>query len=355
MKINQQNYETYFVRYLDNELSMDEVAEVQLFLQLHPELKNDLEAFRSTILQPDEQQVFPVKSLLKHSVHAGNYDEYFARWIENDLSPAEIAEVNAFLQEHPGYHKQLKAYKSTILAADTSIVFPDKPALKKKEPGAVIPMFARYALSGAIAAGLVLLLLMKGVPWWSGTNDMSLATNESEQAAFPSVMPESDGKSNQPVKVEDQHPSTDQPAIASTNTSFKPKAKVETDSPNYLTSSDISPLAYTSVMYPLTVDDPAQLPIHRRGTKAPYLVPVYVQENVAQQQGVSNNSLGGWLSIASVVGTEILKLSGRGDLLKAEETTEQPKRKEALTLSIQTKKFSFYHKFLNKNHSTNKN
>lgn len=355
MKINQQNYESYFVRYLDNDLTGEEAAEVQLFLQLHPELKNDLEAFRSTILQPDEQLVFTGKSSLKRSVHTGNYEEYFVRWIENDLSPAEIAEVNAFLQHHPDYNSKLNTYKSTILIADQSVVFPDKQRLKKKASGTVIPMFTRYVLTGAVAAGLVLLLLVKGVPWWTGNSDLPLATNESEQPALPSGNPESDGKSNQPVKIEDQYTSTEQSAIASANTPLKPKAKVNKDSPKYQINNDFKTVAYTSVMDPLVVDDPAVLPIHRRGSKAPYLVPVYVQEKAVQPQTVSNNSPGGWLSIASVVGTEILKLSGRGDLLKTEEAEEQPKRKEALTLSIQTKKFAFYHKFLNKNHSTNKN
>ena len=355
MKINQQNYESYFVRYLDHDLTGEEAAEVQLFLQLHPELKNDLEAFRSTILKPDEQLVFTAKSSLKRSVHTGNYEEYFVRWIENDLSPAEISEVNAFLQHHPDYNSKLNAYKSTILIADQSVVFPDKQRLKKKVPGTVIPMFTRYVLSGAVAAGLVLLLLVKGVPWWTGNNDLPLATNESEQPALPSVNPESVGKSNQPVKMEDPYTSTDHSTIASANTPLQPKSKVKTDSPKYLNNNKVGTVAYTSVMDPLTVDDPAVLPNYRRGSKAPYLVPVYVQENDVQPQNVSNSSLGGWLSIASVVGTEILKLSGRGDLLKTEEAEEQPKRKEALTLSIQTKKFAFYHKFLNKNHSTNKN
>ena len=38
MKINLKNYEEYFVRYIDDELSRDEVSELNLFLSEHPEL-----------------------------------------------------------------------------------------------------------------------------------------------------------------------------------------------------------------------------------------------------------------------------------------------------------------------------
>ena len=45
MKITLQNYEEYFVRFIDNELSGDERAEVSLFLKQNPGLEAELDAF----------------------------------------------------------------------------------------------------------------------------------------------------------------------------------------------------------------------------------------------------------------------------------------------------------------------
>ncbi len=355
MKINLQNYEMYFVRFLDNELTGEEAEEMQLFLQLHPELKNELDAYRSAILVPDEQQIFPARSSLKRSVHTDNYDGYFARWVENDLSQAEISEVNAFLKEYPEYTKHLDAYKSTLLVADRSVVFPDKQSLKKKEPGSIIPLYARYLLSGAVAAGLLLLLFVKGVPWWSADHDMPIAATESTQPVISDTVTDVADNNRQAVSNEVHSTIDGETTAAQKDVAVKPKHKIKSNVPGNLNSNDVAPAVFASVMEPLTVDDPDKLTVYRRGTKAPYLVPVYTEENIAQRQETGSNNLGGWLSIASVVGTEILKLSGRGELLKVEEPATETRRKEALTLSIQTKKFSFYHKFLNKKQSSVKN
>lgn len=78
MKITLQNYEEYFVRLIDDELSVVEASEVQLFLQQHPELQTDLDAFRMAILQPDVDFTFPeklssnnrfMKAILKSTFH----------------------------------------------------------------------------------------------------------------------------------------------------------------------------------------------------------------------------------------------------------------------------------------------
>jgi len=65
MKVNMQNYEEYFVRFVDNDLSAEEAGEVQLFLQQHPGLKAELDAFRSAVLIPDASIQFSGKDKRK--------------------------------------------------------------------------------------------------------------------------------------------------------------------------------------------------------------------------------------------------------------------------------------------------
>jgi hypothetical protein len=51
MKINTQNYETYFLSYIDNELSADEKREIELFILENPNHANELALLQQTILE----------------------------------------------------------------------------------------------------------------------------------------------------------------------------------------------------------------------------------------------------------------------------------------------------------------
>src|SRR5580765_3958686 len=107
MKINVQNYEEYFVRFIDHDLSKEEAGEVQLFLQQHPELKSELDAFQSTVLKPDSAVIFADKEVLKRGITVANHEEYFVRMVENDLSSEEKTEVNHFLAQYPQLQHEL--------------------------------------------------------------------------------------------------------------------------------------------------------------------------------------------------------------------------------------------------------
>lgn len=63
MKINNQNYETYFLLYIDNELSALEKMEVEQFIKENPSHANELTALAQTVLAPETIQ-FEDKALL---------------------------------------------------------------------------------------------------------------------------------------------------------------------------------------------------------------------------------------------------------------------------------------------------
>lgn len=357
MKINLQNYEEYFVRFIDNDLSKEEVAEVQLFLQQHGELKAELEAFKSTILVPDSLVVFPGKNLLRKGITTANYEEYFSRNVEHDLSPAEKNELAGFLNRHPELHHEMDVYKRTIFVADEKIIFPDKESLKKRE-GRVVPLGARYILVAAVAASLMLLFFMKGIDWNRSGNVPAVAQNESDKPASNSgaslnqSMASSDSVTANPGEEISNHSSS----IASSN-GVQQKQKLNKQQPFQEPAPESAPVL-ASNMEPLNVTPLNGISYRRHQSKAPYLVPVY--EDGKQSPAVASNgssSGGGWLSIASVVGSELLKLSGRGDLVKqpAAVDSSQHKPKEALALSFESKKFSFYHKFIPRKKSSTKN
>jgi len=58
-----QNYESYCLLYIDNELSAAERMELELFMQAHPTLANELAALQQTVLTP-ETLLFEDKAIL---------------------------------------------------------------------------------------------------------------------------------------------------------------------------------------------------------------------------------------------------------------------------------------------------
>ncbi len=54
MKINIQNYESYFLSYIDNELSSLEKKEVELFIQENPVYAHELNSLKQTVLEAEE-------------------------------------------------------------------------------------------------------------------------------------------------------------------------------------------------------------------------------------------------------------------------------------------------------------
>jgi hypothetical protein len=64
MNINKNNYEEYFINYIENELSDAERKAVELFVAENIDLKNELELFESTKLEADEKIIFTNKNEL---------------------------------------------------------------------------------------------------------------------------------------------------------------------------------------------------------------------------------------------------------------------------------------------------
>jgi hypothetical protein len=126
--ITRDNYEEYFLLYIDNELSVADREAVERFVAHHPDLQQDWKALLHCRLLPDEQLVFPDKELL----YAAGVEE-----VEDSL---------------PRF------------SPDLSIVFPDKASLYKQEEDKRIVWlpWLRVGVAAAIAGIVALLVLLSG-------------------------------------------------------------------------------------------------------------------------------------------------------------------------------------------------
>ncbi|MCW3083567.1 MAG: hypothetical protein JWP12_933 [Bacteroidetes bacterium] len=130
MKINRNNYEAFFLDYHEGNLAPQQVAELLLFVEQHPELKEEFESFENFSLEDLSNISFGDTSGLKKQITVENKDEYFIRAIENNLNPTEQQLVDQFLKQHPQYKVDFELFQKTKLTADRSVVFADKDILK---------------------------------------------------------------------------------------------------------------------------------------------------------------------------------------------------------------------------------
>jgi hypothetical protein len=157
MNIDRNNYEMYFLDYLEGRLTTDETAALLLFANENPDLKELLEGEEMISLVPDEKISFFPKSALKKnsvsdienksgvssnnsisgealrdSINEGNYEECMIRYYENELEEVEKAELANFLKDSPTYIKEFELFGNTVLKADAAILYPHKNRLKRK-------------------------------------------------------------------------------------------------------------------------------------------------------------------------------------------------------------------------------
>jgi hypothetical protein len=107
------------------------VAALLLFVEQHPELKEEFESFENSSLDDLSSIEFPNKASLKKEINSSNKEEYFIGFIENTLPVAEQKLLSQFLKQNPQSIGELELFKKTIINCDSTIQFENKKSLKK--------------------------------------------------------------------------------------------------------------------------------------------------------------------------------------------------------------------------------
>ena len=159
-KIDLNNYEAYFLDFMEGTLSAEEKHDLFAFLALHPELKSEMEADFGDLELSPEAITFEWKADLKIDENtliltSNTVDDVMIASVEGQLSAAHDTELQHYIKAN-GLEETFAYYKASILKADTTIVFAEKRKLKVKT-GLVItlPLITRFAAIAAV--GVVLL------------------------------------------------------------------------------------------------------------------------------------------------------------------------------------------------------
>jgi len=152
-KINFNNYEAYYLDYLEGNLSPKDIEQLFLFLNQNPELKSDLENFELIQLNANLEVSYD-KEKLHQDINENNVEDYIIASIEQEIEYGDATELAAYLNNSFEAKTLAERYRKTVLSKP-SITFPDKKQLKKKVPPVyyLAPMIS-------IAAAIVLIFLV---------------------------------------------------------------------------------------------------------------------------------------------------------------------------------------------------
>ncbi len=197
MDITRENYESYFVDYLEGNLDEKIVDRFIEFLQENPDLKEELKLFESVTVIPDD-----LTFTAKDKLYKAKYDleEEFNKTavaeIEKEIEAEEKAAFEKYLATHPEKQKDKELFEKTILHPDENIRFAHKEKLYKKSGRKVFLLW-----SGRVAAVLIL-----GLAIFSLINQKSETPFSENQVA--QVEEKTEEKASTPVEAEDKSEAT---------------------------------------------------------------------------------------------------------------------------------------------------
>jgi hypothetical protein len=165
-QINIENYEAFYLDYLEGNLDEDATLSLFAFLAEHPDLQvEDLgPELTDTVLTLDVDFKNNLKQDPNSLPISNKTIEYFlTAEKENQLSASKLSELNVFIAENPSFQLDRKIYSLATLNADKSIVYSDKNSLKRRETILMWPF-----LSALVAACAVLVLWLLPNPNFNG-------------------------------------------------------------------------------------------------------------------------------------------------------------------------------------------
>jgi len=139
MKITREDYEPFFLDYLEGNLKESQIDEFLDFLEQNPDLKEELHQFENVNL-PKEQILFSEKKKLYKSASDQNsmLENKLVAYLEDDLKKEERLAFEAFLASHPELQKEYNLFTKTRLVPEAEIRFPNKQKLYRKTGSVVV-------------------------------------------------------------------------------------------------------------------------------------------------------------------------------------------------------------------------
>ena len=252
MNIDRNNYEEFFILYLDNELSASDRQLVEEFAAANPDLKAELDLLMQSKLTPDMDITFSGKdALLKTESELSASTTSMLLYIDQELPSSEKASFEQWLAQNPAAQKELNLLQQAKLQPE-HIVFPYKESLYRQEERRVVPI--RW---WRMAAAAVLLLGISSATFMFNQNrhkNSGIAQTGNIEKTSIAQTNEAAAKNNPSSKIE--LPQTEQPATANgSETSVTGKENIATDQLSQLTKETTDQVSSGSYRNTVTATD----------------------------------------------------------------------------------------------------
>ena len=155
MTVNRHNYETFFLLYVDKELSAAERKAVDMFVQENPDLKMELILLQQTVIKADDINL-DKKNWLYREVEITALHENLLLFADDELSAADKKSVEILLATDNKAMAEWAILQQTKLQPDRAVVFENKQLLYRKKGGRVVGFTWWRAASAAIILGFAL-------------------------------------------------------------------------------------------------------------------------------------------------------------------------------------------------------
>src|SRR5947207_23947 len=154
--INRNNYEEYFLLYVDGELDAANRFAVESFTRQNADLAVELKMLMSTKFSPEVIEFADKENLLRtegNNINETNFEEYFLLYIDNELSAAKREEVEMFVLKHPGLQDEFITLKQAVLAPE-AISYRDRSDLYRTSKRRSIYVKPWHMAAAAIFIGV---------------------------------------------------------------------------------------------------------------------------------------------------------------------------------------------------------
>jgi anti-sigma factor RsiW len=175
INIDISNYEEYLLSAVDGELSGEELAALEIFLQQYPHIREELVLLESVKVTPDTDVQFDFKNELYHeSIQLLDY-------VDGELHGAEKLAFEALVQQDAALSKELNLLQRARLQPDLNLLFEDKASLYKHNSRKILPVWW-WSTAAAVVAGVAIWVL----PVLPGKEHRQVAVNKVNQQVVDS-------------------------------------------------------------------------------------------------------------------------------------------------------------------------
>jgi hypothetical protein len=187
MKITRDNYEVFFLDYLDGNLKEQDMDQFLDFLEQHADLREELNLLEHVRL-PEEMAVMQGKNQLykTREEELAADDNKLVAYLEGDMEEDHRKKFESYLAGNPELRKEYSVFEQTRLQPDPAIHFTHKKKLFKK-PASVVVM-------NWVARAAAVVVVVWGVSLFFGSRQSPETILSTPEMVQLSTKPEAQGK-----------------------------------------------------------------------------------------------------------------------------------------------------------------